>query len=223
LIVQVLPLGDQGWLVGPDAEGDSLRAAAVLRSAALPGVTDVVQSLRSVAVIAEPLKAGEDLPDRLASVIAGAGSGTLPPGRLREIPCCYEIGPDLAAVAEARGLSADEVVGLHAATEFTVYAIGFCPGFPYLGRLPERLAGLPRRPSPRVRVEPGSVGLAVGWSCIYTAPRPGGWHIVGRTPVSLVDVGDGYFPLRAGDRVRFRPITPREFSELEGQRVAGCE
>ena len=126
---------------------------------------------------------------------------------------------DLDRVAEQTGLSADRVIELHAATEYTVYAIGFVPGFPYLGYLPEALCGVGRLPSPRLRVEPGSVGLTGKQTGIYPLPRPGGWNILGRTPLVLVDVADGYFPLRVGDRVRLRGSTRRSTGELEGERL----
>ncbi len=111
------------------------------------------------------------------------------------------------------------MIRLHAATEYTVYAIGFCPGFPYLGYLPAALAGVPRLPAPRLRVEAGSVGLTGRQTGIYTEVRPGGWNIVGRTPLQLVDVADSYFPLRTGDRVRFVPIDAAEFARLRGRRL----
>jgi inhibitor of KinA len=111
------------------------------------------------------------------------------------------------------------VIRLHAATEYVVYAIGFCPGFPYLGYLPPELCGVPRLPAPRLRVEAGSVGLTGRQTGIYTQPRPGGWNLVGRTPLVLVDVADGYFPLRTGDRVRFARIDEAEYRRLEGERL----
>src|SRR5262249_43370229 len=131
-------------------------------------------------------------------------------GRLHRIPCCYDFQLDLNRVAACTGQSAEEVVRLHAATEYTVYAIGFCPGFPYLGYLPPALCGVPRLDAPRLRVEAGSVGLTGRQTGIYTEPRPGGWNLIGRTPLDLVHVADGYFPLRTGDRVRFEPITAAE-------------
>ena len=140
-------------------------------------------------------------------------------GRSREIPCCYERGPDLARVAAHAGLLAERVAELHAAAEYVVYAVGFCPGFPYLGYLPDELAGVPRLPSPRLRVEPGSVGVTGRQTGVYPLPRPGGWPLVGRTPLTLVDVADGYFPLRVGDRVRFRRIDEAEFARLDGERL----
>src|SRR5205814_3381261 len=116
-------------------------------------------------------------------------------------------------------LSPAEVVRLHAGTEYTVYAIGFCPGFPYLGYLPAALAGVPRLATPRLRVEPGSVGLTGRQTGIYTEARPGGWNLIGRTPLELVNVADGYFPLRTGDRVRFIRIDEAEFRRLQGRRL----
>src|ERR1700719_4332406 len=126
---------------------------------------------------------------------------------------------DLPRVAEHTGLTADEVIQLHAETVYTVYAIGFCPGFPYLGYLPAPLCGVPRLAAPRLRVEAGSVGLTGRQTGIYTEPRPGGWNLIGRTPLELVNVRDGYFPLRTGDRVQFRRIDAAEFERLRGQRL----
>ena len=100
-----------------------------------------------------------------------------------------------------------------------MYAIGFVPGFPYLGYLPAELCGVGRLPSPRLRVEPGSVGLTGKQTGIYPLPRPGGWNILGRTPLTLVDVADGYFPLRVGDRVRFSRIDEAEYHRREGERI----
>ncbi len=118
-------------------------------------------------------------------------------------------------VCDRTGLSVEDVIRLHTSTEFTVYAIGFVPGFPYLGYLPQGLCGVDRLPSPRLRVEPGSVGLAGRQTGIYPLPRPGGWNLIGRTPRVIVDVAEGFFPLRVGDRVRFERIDEREYREQE--------
>jgi inhibitor of KinA len=117
------------------------------------------------------------------------------------------------------GLPADEIIRLHSETEYTVYAIGFCPGFPYLGYLPPALCGVPRLDSPRKQLEAGSVGLTGRQTGIYTEPRPGGWNIIGRTPLELVNVADGYFPLRTGDKVKFTRIDEKEFDRLKGKRL----
>ncbi len=143
--------------------------------------------------------------------------------RRHTIPCCYERGIDFDRIQRATHLSQAEIVALHAAQVYTVYAIGFCPGFPYLGYLPDALANVPRLDSPRLKVEAGSVGLTGRQTGIYTEVRPGGWNIVGQTPLTLVDVADGYFPLRTGDEVQFDPISPTEFERLRGSRLVPTE
>jgi len=212
-------LGDQAVLARLPDEDATLAYAEALRLAELPGVFDVVQSFRSVAAFYDPqITTGEELTARMAALRPVAVSQV---GRRFQLPCCYELGADLPAIAAARGLSVDQVIARHSGTEFVVRAIGFCPGFPYMGDLPDELAGMPRLPSPRVRVEPGSVGIAVRWCCLYTLPRPGGWNLIGRTPLLLVDPPSDYFPLRSGDRVRFHPIDRAEFERLKGRRVDG--
>ena len=126
---------------------------------------------------------------------------------------------DLERVAAHTHCSADEIIRLHAETVYTVYAIGFCPGFPYMGYLPPALCGVPRLEAPRLRVEAGSVGLTGRQTGIYTEPRPGGWNLIGRTPLELVSVADGYFPLRTGDRVRFEAIDSATYERLKGKRL----
>src|SRR5207245_10118109 len=121
--------------------------------------------------------------------------------------------------AEHTKLSPADVIARHSAAEYTVYAIGFCPGFPYLGYLPAELSGVPRLSAPRPRVEPGSVGLTGRQTGLYPLARPGGWNLIGRTPLTIVNVRDGYFPLRVGDRVRFERIDEKQFRELEGERL----
>jgi len=100
-----------------------------------------------------------------------------------------------------------------------VYAVGFVPGFPYLGYLPAELCGVGRLPTPRLRVEPGSVGLTGRQTGLYPLARPGGWNLIGRTPLIVVDVADGFFPLRVGDAVRFERIDETRYRELEGERL----
>src|SRR4029077_7997074 len=114
-------------------------------------------------------------------------------GRFFEIPCCYELGLDWKRLEQRTGLSREEIIRLHAGTVYTVYAIGFCPGFPYLGYLPDAISQVPRLESPRLAVNAGSVALTGRQTGIYTESRPGGWNIVGRTPLQLVDVKDEYF------------------------------
>ena len=202
LMATLEPLGDQGVLARRDDEADATRWAAAVRRAAPSWLLDVVQAYTAVAVFHNPARV--DLTEVMAwleALVIDGGAMTV--GKLHHIPCCYERGPDLSHVAHTVGLPLEEVIRLHASIEYSIYAIGFCPGFPYLGYLPPELTGIPRLPSPRLRVEPGSVGLTGRQTGIYTEPRPGGWCLVGRTPLVLVDVVAGFFHLRTRDRVRF--------------------
>jgi inhibitor of KinA len=218
---ELLPLGDQAVLAYFADESAALRFAAAVRRDNPPWLVDVVQAYASVAVFFDPDRcAFTTAADHLRALADGADrSPESTQGRLHVIPCCYERGPDLAHVAEQTGLRKDDLISLHAAAEYVVYAIGFCPGFPYLGYLSPELCGVPRLPAPRLRVEAGCVGLTGRQTGIYTQPRPGGWNLVGRTPLVLVDVADGYFPLRTGDRVRFTRIDEGEYRRLEGKRL----
>jgi inhibitor of KinA len=220
-MLSLKPLGDQAALASFADEAEALHWAAALRQHTLPWLLDVVGAYRSVAVYFDldqiNFAAVARFLEDLAHGPKGAAQG--PPGRLYQIPCCYHLQLDLERVAHQVGLSGEEVIRLHTSVEYTVYAIGFCPGFPYLGYLPPALCGMPRLPAPRVRVEPGSVGLTGRQTGIYTEARPGGWNLIGRTPLQLVDVADGYFPLRTGDRVRFVPIEETTYRQLQGQRL----
>ena len=212
-------IGDVGVMARCADEDTAARWAAAVRQAAPSWCLEVVQAYTTVAVYVE--RESRSLTEAWAWLEAITSTDAQACfGNLHTIPVCYELGPDLEAVARHLGRAADEVVRLHTAQPFTVYAIGFCPGFPYLGYLPEALCGVPRRESPRLRVEPGSVGLTGRQTGIYTEPRPGGWALVGQTPLTLVEVAAGYFPLRTGDRVQFVAIDRATFTALRGQRLA---
>jgi inhibitor of KinA len=216
----LVPLGDQAVLADCGDEAGALRFAAAVRGAAPGWLLDVVPAYKSVGVFFDARRARwAEVAAELHRLFAGAEGVISAEVRRHRIPCCYERGPDLARVAEQTGLSAEEVVRLHTGTEYTVYAIGFCPGFPYLGYLPGPLCGVPRLATPRLRVAPGSVGLTGRQTGVYPLERPGGWNLVGRTPLVLVDVADGYFPIRAGDQVRFERIDDAEFDRLRGERL----
>jgi inhibitor of KinA len=213
------PLGDQAVMAYCEDEAAAFALADRCRRAAFPWAFDVVQAYTSVAVFYDLMRIDFDCAAEEVGRLNTGPSAEVTPGRLHVIPCCYERGPDLERVAQHTGLSVETVISLHQGRPYTVYAIGFCPGFPYLGYLPEQLCGVPRLPTPRVRVEAGSVGLTGKQTGIYTEVRPGGWNIVGRTPLELVNVADGYFPLRTGDRVQFERIDQGEFDRRLGQRL----
>ena len=215
------PLGDQGVLAYLPSEEAAVRFAAVVREANPPWLHDVVPAYASVGVFfdADAVR-GADVRAWLTELeVNPAADAARLAGSLHTIPVCYEMAPDLPRVCGVTGLSTDEVIRLHTSAEFTVHAIGFVPGFPYLGYLPEPLCGVPRLDSPRVRVEPGGVGLTGRQTGIYPLPRPGGWNLIGRTPLVIVDVGDDFFPIRVGDRVRFERIDAAEFERSDGTRL----
>ncbi|MDR7483074.1 MAG: 5-oxoprolinase subunit PxpB [Armatimonadota bacterium] len=210
---RLLPLGDCGLLVefAPEVspEVNALVRGAEPALARLPGVCETVPAFRSVLAVYDPRRTTFDrLAEAAEAAVRAAGPARDDLGRLHEIPVAYggEWGPDLEAVAAALGLSAAEVVALHAGTTYRVYMLGFSPGFPYLGLLPEALR-LPRRATPRTRVPAGSVAIADAFAGIYAQDTAGGWHLLGRTPVRLFDPArPDPFLLAPGDRVRFVPV-----------------
>jgi len=207
-------------------EGDSDTVAArvlavgrALREAGLPGVVDVACGSATVQVLVGPSSAGDSsLCERIAGLANAAVDGARPhgAGRLVEIPVCYggELGPDLAWMAARCGMDESEVVRLHSGAAYTVRFLGFAPGFAYLAGLPEGLHA-PRLDTPRTRVRAGSVGIADGRTGIYPSASPGGWRLIGATPLRLFDAdARPAARLATGDRVRFVPIDRSEFERL---------
>jgi inhibitor of KinA len=143
------------------------------------------------------------------------------PTRTIEIPVCYggEHGPDLSFVAEHNGLSENEVISIHSAGSYLVHMLGFAPGFPYMGGMSEKIAA-PRHRTPRTSTPQGSVGIAGNQTGVYSIATPGGWQLIGRTPLALFRPQDDIPSLlRPGDRVRFIPITSQQYMQyLEGER-----
>jgi inhibitor of KinA len=215
--VEVKLLGEAAIIAYLPDELAAVGLTASIRTANPDWLQDVVPAYASVGVFFDPDKTSTAVVS--AWVQKQSSSTVKTEGRTHTIPVCYEHQLDLARVAEFCELSPDDVITLHLGTEYTVYAIGFVPGFPYLGYLSEKLRGVPRLDSPRIRVEPGSVGLTGKQTGIYPLPRPGGWNLIGRTPLTLVNVADGYFPLRVGDRVRFQRVDSEEYRRLERERL----
>jgi inhibitor of KinA len=219
--MKLVPLGDQAILAYLPDEAAAVAFAAVLRATSPPWLQDVVPAYASVGVFFDADRIGTSEVTRWLQSLRPSASNhqSSITNHQFQIPVCYEMTPDLARVCEVTGLSADDVIRLHTATEFTVYAVGFVPGFPYMGYLPAELCGVGRLPSPRVRVEPGSVGITGRQTAIYPRVSPGGWNLIGRTPLVIVDVAAGFFPLAVGDRVRFARIDSEQYRELEGERL----
>lgn len=206
---------------------DALRA---FEATPLPGVVEVVPAYTTLTLfydLPQVVAAGAPIEDilgwlgeRTQTLLATArkrARETNEP-RLVRIPVCYggEHGPDLPHVAQHTGLSPDEVIRCHTDPVYRVYSMGFAPGFPYLGGLSPRLAA-PRRATPRPRVTPGSVGIAGTQTGVYPLPTPGGWQLIGRTPLRLFrPEQDPPVLLRPGDRVRFVAVDTGEFATLGG-------
>jgi len=180
--------------------------AASLRADPPRGIVGVVPGLRSVLVELDPLAGRVEQVTEAVERRIGQLPGTLVRGRLHTIPVTYG-GGDLAEVASLTGLTEEEVVAMHAATELRVLLCGFAPGFAYLGDLPPELR-VPRLRTPRTRTPAGSLAIAGAMCGIYPADLPGGWRVIGRTAVELFDARrDPPALLVPGDRVRFEPST----------------
>ncbi|WP_041041715.1 5-oxoprolinase subunit PxpB [Paramagnetospirillum magnetotacticum] len=180
----------------------------------LAGLVETIPTFRSLMIQYDPLAA--DRAGLEAEILALARANAEAPtakGRSWVIPACYDadLGEDLDQLGQRAGLSRDQMIGLHTGTEFTVHMLGFMPGFAYMGGLPEALRQ-PRRASPRLKVPPGSVAVAESLCAVYPWESPGGWHLIGQTPVRFFDnTRSPPALLAAGDRVRFRAMDRAEF------------
>jgi inhibitor of KinA len=206
--------------IDPAINARAVAIAAAVRALGRAGVRDVVPAYASVGIHVDPTRV--DLDELVAAIERVAAA--MPPeidttaARLVTIPVAYggTFGPDLQEVARFAGCSEAEVVSRHASRTYRVYMLGFMPGFPYLGLVDERIAA-PRRASPRTTVPAGSVGIAGRQTGIYPTASPGGWQIVGRSPVRLFDL-DRADPclLLPGDAVRFEPVDADTFTAAPG-------
>ena len=227
--VRFLPCGDTALAVEFGNEIDRAVSEAVLAlDAALAGrrvegIVETVPTFRSLMIHFDPLAVAPETLTNLVLELITESSSHRPRQRRWRIPACYEphFAPDLDEVAGLTGLSSAEVVDLHSATEFHVYMIGFLPGYPYMGDLPEQLR-LPRRQEPRVRLPPGSIAIATAMTAIYPVESPGGWHLIGRSPVRLFDAQwECPSLLLPGDKVRFTPVTVSQYEQIGRDMEAG--
>jgi len=189
----------------------------LLEAEPLEGIRNLHPAYCSVLIKFNPLERGhKELEEILLQYLLRLEQVTLPAPRQIEIPVCYgqEYGPDLVDVGAAHGMTPEQVIELHSSPTYLVYFLGFVPGFAYLGELPDALV-TPRLPTPRRNVPPGSVGIAGNQTGVYPVATPGGWRLLGRTPISMFRPGqNGLSLLSIGDRVRFSPITSERFAAL---------
>jgi inhibitor of KinA len=220
---RLLPCGDLALSVelGDDINREvNARVLALeylIQQRSLSGVTETVPSYRSLLVYYDPLVVGWDaLTKSLHALWREARPEVLPPARTVEVPCCYggDLGFELEAAAEKIGLPPDEVARLHADADYYVYFVGFTPGLPYMTGMPESLY-IPRLVQPRLKTPPGSVSIGGIQCCIYSVESPGGFWVLGRTPLRLYDPRSADpILLRAGDHVRFTMITRPEYDAI---------
>ncbi|HZV20884.1 MAG TPA: 5-oxoprolinase subunit PxpB [Hyphomicrobiales bacterium] len=216
-------LVDFGSHYDPSLSQAILAVSEALTCSQLRGVNESIPALSTLTVFYDPLELPkENLIAEIENHCRSEHAMATKP-RSWDIPVVYggASGPDLGEVSERTGLTSDAVVSLHAGHTYYVYMLGFLPGFAYLGDLPQRLR-LPRRKTPRARVPTGSVAIATDMTAVYPLESPGGWHILGNTPVVLWDMSRSGEPLfRPGDWVRFKPVSEEEAAEIREKSRAG--
>ncbi|MEO6566507.1 MAG: 5-oxoprolinase subunit PxpB [Casimicrobiaceae bacterium] len=215
-----------GQRIDPDINRAARAFAGYLLAHPIEGVVDIVPGYTTVAIHYRPetFAAGtapyQQFCGLIETMLASAIVDECGTTRLVEVPVCYggEFGPDLPEVAAACGLAPDDLIALHAASPHIVYMLGFAPGFPYIGGLDRRLA-VPRRATPRTKVPAGTVAIAGEQSAIYSLETPGGWNMIGRTPLTLFNPdADPPCLLQPGDEVRFVPISPQQYHDTQSRK-----
>ena len=227
----VKPVGDCAVLAVFGDTVDENTSAAVtvlerlLKDAKLPGVGETIPAFASLLIHYDPLDTDyRTVADTLIGLQIDFGSKDHTENRTVNIPVCYggEYGEDLPFVARHSGMSEEEVIALHSGRTYRIYMLGFLPGFPYLGGLDERLF-TPRLSDPRTKIPAGSIGIGGEQTGIYPLESPGGWQLIGRTPLTLFDPEKGgNLPYRAGDFIRFVPIDADEFKAMEAASKKGA-
>lgn|GEM_PF-295628 len=229
----IFPLGDcaitldLGHLIDEQLNRKALSIQEWLKAHAFPGLKDIIVAYSSVSIFYDPdmVRKQRDCPDGVYTYIrslfeeAWAATGGLdvqvPSGELIRVPVCYggKEGPDLEELSKAKNMTIEDIIQLHCSLIYRVYMIGFLPGFPYLGKVDARLET--ERKSRPVPVSAGGVGIAGNQTGIYPVNSPGGWQIIGRTPIKLFDrAASPPIKFAIGDRVLFYPISQEEFRSL---------
>jgi KipI family sensor histidine kinase inhibitor len=199
-----------------------VQAATIAIEAALgDDLIDLVPSYASLLIIYDALRTDHmSVSARIREAVKHAESSpAASDGRTVTLPVYYapESGEDLEALADRANLTVDEVIQIHSSMEYRVYAIGFAPGYAYLGEVDERIAA-PRLATPRTKVPRGAVAIADRQTAVYPAVSPGGWNLIGRCPVRMFNPdSDPIMPVSVGDRVRFEPIDRKRYFELGGE------
>ena len=215
-------LVEYGEAIDP-AVNQKVRSIAIAMQNDMPdGVIEIIPTYRSILIYYDPLVANPSiLKDTLVALEGNLAGIEIPPPKVVEIPVCYggKFGPDIEHVAQSHNLTQQAVIQLHSEPEYLIYMVGFTPGFPFLGGLPEVLH-TPRLETPRTLVPEGSVGIAKNQTGVYPIASPGGWQLIGRTPLKLfLPEQENPILYQAGDRIRFKPISTNEYQELAAKEV----
>ncbi len=208
-----------GSTIDPLISKEVQKAYQALKAEAYEGFYEIIPSYASLMVSYDVMRFGfHDVCDIIEKAIHHAEEITMSESKIVTIPVYYglEVGLDLELLCEEKNLSVEEIIALHTKELYSVYAIGFAPGFAYLGEIDERLA-TSRLASPRKAVPKGSVSIADRQTAVYPTQSPGGWKVLGRTPIAMFDASyDGLSLLHVGDQVRYEPISKEEFLRLGG-------
>lgn len=195
-----------------------------VEQAEIEGLVETVPTYRSLLVVYRPEVIGfKALTEKFESLLSSMDHIQIPPPTVIEIPVLYggDMGPDIENVAKHNHKTVEEVIRIHTSGEYLIYMLGFIAGFPYLGGMSKEIA-TPRLASPRVKIEGGSVGIAGEQTGVYPVASPGGWQLIGRTPLKLYDA-DREKPvlLEAGQYIKFRSVTEEEYRNIEKQAADG--
>ena len=223
---EFLIAGDCGLIIkfGDTIDGETnnrIRSfCSVLEKKRIEGIVEVVPTFNSLSVYYDPcIIKGDRLIKKLSSLLKKSGTNSQDGGRTFIIPVLYggEWGEDLNDVAAHAHLTAEEVIKIHSSTDYLIYMLGFLPGFAYLGGLDERIV-TPRLDTPRTKIHAGAVGIGGEQTGIYPLASPGGWRLIGTTPVKIYNESrDEPILYKAGDKIRFEPVTEEEFAEIKKQ------
>lgn len=224
--VKIMTAGDSSILIqfgnsiDPDINARIAATVQLMKEQHIEGVVDIIPAFCSLLINYDPrVISYDEMKTRMEKILSVEIAAGARRKKVYEIPVCYggEFGPDLPTIAEHAGLSEQEVIDIHSSTDYLIYMLGFLPGFTYLGGLDERIH-TPRLANPRIRIPAGSVGIGGSQTGIYPMDSPGGWQLMGMTPVKTYDP-DREVPIlvEAGDYIRFVPVDRAEYDRIKGE------
>ncbi len=223
--MKIYPVGDMaisvdfGNVIEEAVNNQVMRLKAMLKDSNIPGIEEMLPSYRALMICYDPHRISyAELSEKVVELqsLGEKAASSAEAKVVRIIPCCYggEYGEDLQGMEELTGLSQKEIIDIHAGTDYKIYMLGFLPGFVYLGGMDERIAA-PRLESPRVAIPAGSVGIGGKQTGVYPIASPGGWRLIGTTPVKFYDP-KAKKPIlcNAGEYIRFQPVSKEEYQSI---------